>query len=756
MAAPGISDSYVPKSLMETVGSLPLIERTVVSARYPVMEIAYGMPSESVRCRLTAWNPISPFDSELSGIPCGIFEFDITNISKKTLNVSVLFALQNFISWDGINAISGNSFPTYGGNQTLAIENGIKSIGRHEIDGELSLTCIGKKVSIRNAWQESTDIWQDFCQDGVLTTLRNVEPSPAGTTWNGAVCSQHFLNPGETEVATFILSWRFPNRIVDFEQAGKPANEIRIGNHYCEIWQSTEQVNKFVTNEIVSLRNKTLHYRDSFFDSTLPFTLLDRAASNVSTLRSPVCFRDKNGAFFGFEGGCGAFSGGINAFSGCCPMNCSHVWAYDQTLISIWPDLFDSMRQTDWNINQHTIGYLPHRTLLPISNEKFWDRPIGGPEKPALDGLFASILKTVQQWQRTGNSNYFEHVRRAMRHIFAEHDNSGDGVIHGEQPCTYDISLFGPNPLIGGLYLATLKACSKYFANSDIELSKECEKRFANSKEGYERICWNGDYYRQVIELNKHPYQFGDGCLADQLLGQWWAHQLGLGYVFEKQNVQKTLLSIIKRNFCRDFEKIVQSPRQYASKHDRGVLNATYSPETRPQVPLLYSDEVWSGVEYALASLMIYEDMLDEGMQIVRAVADRYSGVERNPFNEIECGDHYVRSLSVMSVINAFTGITFSPGRIDFAPKSNSNQLKAPFFGPNRLGQIAVSSNDFLEVELTGIPSGYQIGVQIKDNQFGGWKFSKLEANGMSNAQIIDKGFFGIAESDSILIRCKN
>lgn len=233
-------------------------------------------------------------------------------------------------------------------------------------------------------------------------------------------------------------------------------------------------------------------------------------------------------------------------------------------------------------------------------------------------------------------------------------------MIRGEQPNTYDIHLYGPNTFIGSQYLAALLACEKMFEESDPDVSKECRKRFESGSRLYDETCWNGEYYRQIVEFDKYEYQYGDGCIADQLLGQWWAHICDLGYVLPKNHIRKALETIFRRNFCRDFRGIEQTPRQYALPHERGLLNATYEPGKRPKAPLMYSDEVWSGVEYALASLMIYEGMVSEGMQIVKATRDRYSGTLRNPFNEIECGDHYVRSMSIYSLLLAVTGVQYS------------------------------------------------------------------------------------------------
>ena len=70
------------------------------------------------------------------------------------------------------------------------------------------------------------------------------------------------------------------------------------------------------------------------------------------------------------------------------------------------------------------------------------------------------------------------------------------------------------------------------------------------------------------------------------------------------------------------------------------------------------------------ASHLIARGLVDEGLTIVRAARARHDGSRRNPWNEIECGSYYARSLSSYALLNAFIGLTFDQraGEIGFAP----------------------------------------------------------------------------------------
>ncbi len=716
--AAGVSDHVIPLQMKSTLSGLPKINGTQVNARYPIFELEYLLPNQPVTCKLTAWNPIGLNRLDISSIPCAIFEFEIRNTSDSVQSPSIAFALQNFLGWDGVNRIVGNGFPGFGGNENRCDLQRVDLLNKRFPEESISIRSSGKSVTFRNAWTEIEDIWTDFSQDGALKEIDFVEPSHVGQTWNCAICNQHFLNPGESEKSHFVLTWRFPNRTVDFGQFGNKPNGEFLGNDYCGRFLTSAEANQFVTSKFEELRMEAFRFRDQMFDSTLPEYLIDRVTANIVPLRSSITFQDSNGDFFGFEGGCGAFSGGEDAAGGCCPMNCTHVWNYDQTLVNLWPDLFENMRQTDWIKNQNIEGFLPHRSHLPITLNSPKNEFIGGPENPALDGLFGSILKSIQLWQRTGDRKFDLHIERALEYVFSKHDIESNGVIVNEQPCTYDISLFSANPFIGFLYLAVLKASKSYFATTHPKLSNECERRFLLSKVGYESECWNGEQFVQRIETNQYPYQFVSGCMSDQLLGQWWANQLGIGDLVDREKIKKSLKTIFTRNFYYEIGNTPQSPRQFASSSDRGLINVTYLDGDRPQVPLLYSDEFWTGVEYTVAALMIRFGMISEGLQIVRAVADRYNGEFRNPFNEIECGDHYVRAMSAMSLYQAFSGITYLPNVICFEPILIENRLKVPFFTNSGIGNLDVKSVGGINCEISGFPQDWQcrlnIGSEIK------------------------------------------
>lgn len=154
-------------------------------------------------------------------------------------------------------------------------------------------------------------------------------------------------------------------------------------------------------------------------------------------------------------------------------------------------------------------------------------------------------------------------------------------------------------------------------------------------------------------------YQLGEGCLVDQLVGQYLAHVCGLGYLVSKENVAKTLQSIMKYNYKSDLSDHFNCFRSYALGDEAALLMASY-PKSRPVNPFPYFTEVMTGFEYTAAVGMLYEGQIQDGLKCIKNVRDRYDGRKRSPFDEAECGHHYGRAMASWSAVLALTGFHYS------------------------------------------------------------------------------------------------
>jgi uncharacterized protein (DUF608 family) len=571
--------------------------------------------------------------------------------------------------------------------------------------GSMVLSTLASDATFLNQWEDLDTLWNDFA-DGNLGNVADSTPSLIGFTWNGAVAQRFALNPGESRAATFIIAWYFPNRYVNYSQSWLGIQDSKskfwLGNQYNNWFHSALDVAVYVKNNLDFLATQTRRARDIFYDTTLPTALIDAVTSQMSIVRSPTCFWAEDGRLYGFEGCCGASTPHSGPVGGCCPLNCTHVWNYEMTLARLFPSLERTMRETEWNVQQHLSGYLPHRVTVPLYLPRPWDRDIGGPKSPALDGLLGAILKTYREYRACGDKEWlarvWHSVKRALEYIWTQRDANRAGIIEGEQPNTFDISIFGANTFIGTLYLAALRSAQTMAdALSEPDFARECNAVYARGRAALEQHLWNGEYYIQDVDLNTHPENnWGVGCHSDQLLGQWWAYILGLGDLLDHDHLRDAARAIYRYNFRENFRGHEQKPRVFATDDDQGLLLCTWHQGGRPAKPTLYSDEVWTGIEYEVAALLLYLGETDAALRIVEATRKRHDGRKQNPWNDIECGDHYVRAMSSWALLEAASGFSYdaSAAEIGCAPAFTPHDYRAPFIARDGWGTFSQQTQE--------------------------------------------------------------
>ena len=298
-----------------------------------------------------------------------------------------------------------------------------------------------------------------------------------------------------------------------------------------------------------------------------------------------------------------------------------------------------------------------------------------------------SILRAYREWQLGGDRDFVAEIwpgiKRAIGFASAYWDSDKDHVLDGVQHNTYDIEFHGPNPLCGIYYLAALRAVEELALLMDEpELSQRCREACASGSANLDAMLWNGGYYLQKLDdVNAHKYQHGDGCLSDQLLGELHARILGLGSLLPTDHVHQAIKSIFDHNFKDGFSEHANPQRVYALNDEAGLLLCTWPHGGRPSLPFPYADEVWTGIEYQVAAHLIYEGWLDEGLALVEAVRARHDGLRRNPWNEVECGNHYARSMSSWALLLALSGAQVDPanGEMSFSPIPELLSRDKPF-----------------------------------------------------------------------------
>ena len=324
-------------------------------------------------------------------------------------------------------------------------------------------------------------------------------------------------------------------------------------------------------------------------------------------------------------------------------------------------------------------------------------------------------------------------MKRAVEYLIARDAASSGGVPSGtlsdNQWNTYDNSIHGVNTFIGTYYLAALRAGEEMGARmGDADAANRFHEIFQKGRQRLMDLCWNGEYFEQHLpDYMKRQGEYGPGCLSDQLLGQWWAHQLGLGYLLPEANVKQALKSVFKYNWLPDFSNFHHNWRKFAGGKDRGLLICSWPRGGRPASTIPYVDEVWTGVEYQVAAHLIYEGMLEEGLSIVKGARDRYNGLPRdpmprNPWNEIECGGHYARAMSSWSVLMALSGVQYDgpQGLLRFTPRWNADNFKSLFTAAEAWGSVKQTrSGQHTRVEIAVVEGGLRVASLVLHEQAG-------------------------------------
>jgi non-lysosomal glucosylceramidase len=295
-----------------------------------------------------------------------------------------------------------------------------------------------------------------------------------------------------------------------------------------------------------------------------------------------------------------------------------------------------------------------------------------------------TIVRLYREWKLSGDTEFLRSVwpgaTRALDYAFKHWDSDGDFVFDSQQHNTYDIEFYGPNSMTNSMFFAALKAGAEMAdALGESERATKYRKALEQGSAKMDQLLWGGEYYIQRLDdVNEYRYQYGQGCLSDQMLGQMLAHVAGLGYILPKDHVKQAIHSVFRYNFRKSLADHHCVQRGFAFNDESGLLLCSWPKGGRPKIPFVYSDEVWTGIEHQVAAHLIYEGLIDEGLSVVKAVRDRQDGYRRSPWDEIECGHHYARSLASWALLTALSGFQCDmvKGTVSFKPVINQDDFR--------------------------------------------------------------------------------
>jgi non-lysosomal glucosylceramidase len=512
----------------------------------------------------------------------------------------------------------------------------------------------------------------------------------------GAVSSGFTLKPGEEKTVTFVLTWWFPyyrNVTGEFSAIQDIKN---LNRQYENRFRSAAGVADYVTRNFNRLAGQTRLWNKTWYDSTLPYWLLDRSFISLDCLATETCHWFDNGRFYGWEG------------VTCCPGTCQHVWNYAQGLARIFPQLERVTREmVDYGIAFRENGALDYRAESA--------------RHVAHDGQCGTILRAYREHQMSPDDAYLKRNWRKIKksiEFMINQDGDENGLIEGEQYNTLDQAWVGPMAWISSMYVAAVAAGNQMAREvGDFEFARRCEKIVQAGRKNIVAELYDGEYFIHKPTHFKST-NTNDGCHIDQVFGQSFAWQLHLDRILPSKETKSALRSLWKYNFTPDaggyrnkMQKVIKGGRWYAMQGEAGLLMCTWPKGGAEKasgtgkvfdVGVGYFNECMNGFEYQVASHMVWEGLVKEGLAITRAVHDRYHPSQRNPYNEIECSDHYSRSMASYGVFLAACGYEYHgpKGYLAFSPEN----FKAPFTTAQGWGTFSqerrsVKQNEKIEVK---------------------------------------------------------
>ena len=712
---------------INSMAGYPHFKNTVFNGTFPIASLNFSEDGYPLTVKMTAFNPLIPHDDLNSSIPAAFFEFEVENVTDDEVKCDIAFSLQNTAHSSQNFAFDSN------GTKGIFFRNAEKS--EDEIGySDLCIITDNKDATAqeywyRGGWQDSVTIfWKNFSE---CDSMPDRTYESFGKYDHGSLVASARLSGKEKTKIRFVLTWNIPNQY-NYWSPCKDENgkDITWKNYYATIFGTSKDSALYAIDRFSELYKKTADFSNAINGSSLPTDAIDAVSANLSVLKSPTVLRLEDGSFWAWEG--------CHETEGSCEGSCQHVWNYAYALPFLFPRLERTMRENTIKYALTDTGSTKFRVPLPLGRE------LGNRFRSCVDGQMGEVIKCYREWKISGDNDWLRShssaIFKMLEYAWSDQnadawDADKDGVIEGRQHHTLDMELFGPNSWLEGFYLLALDCAAQMaVALGDGAKAEEYKKLYENGKAWMNENLFNGKYFCQKVDLTDKSitdrfeasenywndevgeikYQIADGCIIDQMLADWHAALIGCDSVFDADKKKTALESIYQNNYKGSMREVTNMWRNFALNDERGTIICSY-PEgaSVPKIPIPYCEECMTGFEYSLAGLMLQNGYISEGENMVSAVRDRYDGEKRNPWNEIECGSNYARSMASYALMNIYSGFSFdmTKNHIGFSPIKEDGGSFVWSVG-NTWGDVKIGKNS-VTLSVLGEPlslSSYGIG----------------------------------------------
>ena len=700
---------------------LPRFGSASFQSRFPFGTVKLTDRKLPIQVEITGWSPFAPGDADNSSLPVAALEYTIENTSRHTVSAVFSFNTRNFM-------VLGDE-----GAEVLETPHGFilnqkGTEGKPWHEGACSITVDSSHAAANCHWFRGdwfdplTMTWNDVEAGRVEAkpAVKEGKPSPGGS-----VAVPFSLGAGQKTTFSVRFAWYVPQSDMNFGPDVPEAEKTFYRPWYAGRFADVREVAEYWDRHYSALRAAAVQFADSFFNTTLPPEVVDAIEANLAIIKSPTVLRQADGRLWCWEG-CG--DGG-----GCCSGSCTHVWNYAQAIPHLFPNLERSLRDTEFTESQDDRGHQTFRSSLPI-------RSCEHDFHAAADGQLGGIIKVYRDWRICGDTEWLRglwpRVKKSLDYCIVTWDPDGEGIVKEPHHNTYDIEFWGPDGMCTSFYLGALRAgiLMGEAVGGDVQTYASLLKKglqymdehLFNGEYYIQNLQWSnlragdpadfgshtfaGQYSPEAVELMKKEgpkYQYGNGCLADGVLGYWLAEVAGIEEFANPVAVKSHLASLYEYNLKTDLSEHANPQRPtYAFGDEGGLLLCTWPHGDKLSLPFVYSDEVWTGIEHQVASHMMLSGLVKQGIEVVKTSRERYDGHKRNPYNEYECGHWYARAMSSYAYLFALSGARFDAvDKVLYLKPRIKGDFRSFFCTATGYGTVGVKDGaPFVEVAHGTIP----------------------------------------------------
>lgn len=714
------------------------IEKIEYSGRFPFVNMKFTDSEMPLDIEMKAFNPFIPHDVKNSSLPGIYFDFEVTSTSDKNVDVMILASQRNLVGYDDIHKYFVTDLVEEEDYTYFKQTVGGMDTDRSDF-GEMGIASVGENTSYYLGWEHKHPYYEKLLVEKQLANINDTEGrnmtyektgEKIGRLGNrtkdqrcfSSIARSEKLSPGNSFDHSFVMAWHFPNaygshnapqteEMKNYTFEGDYILNRKItknqGHYYSNFFDSASEVVDYMVNNKEELTARTRQFVEDFYASDLDHFVLNQVNSNLNTfITSSTLTKEMK---FGIrEGMTPDKSWGPNATI--------DVSLYGSAaIVALYPELQKNMMrqhrdlQTDEGEINHGLGY-----DLDYTQNGTW----GVYHRMDMPGNY--VQQVLRDYFWTNDKEYLEEmwpsIKKAISYVTDERDEDGDDMpdMTGIMSSYDNFPMYGLASYLQSQWLCSMKgAVEAAKTMEDKSAAREYRKIFKKGSKLMDKHLWNGEYYRLskdysgLCEDIEGATEVDEGCLTDQIVGQWMANMSGLGYLFKEEHVKKSLEKVMEMSYIDDF----------------GLRNCTW-PEHPDLYPIhetdLWVDQAntpWTGVELAFASFLIYEDMVDEGLKVIKSVDDRYREAGLY-WDHQEFGGHYYRPMSSWAIMNAFLGLSAKEGVYSFAPKVDQEEFKVFFSNSNGTAHYEKTPD---EVKINVLTGDFTCNaVRVSKNQISG------------------------------------